>query len=126
MTAPVGSKKAEEAATPATEGATEMFAQVADFSELHPSASSSAPGSLQHLLEVQVTVTAELGRITMTIGEVLKLGVGSILELDRPVSEPIDLMVNGVRLARGEVVVVNDRFAIRIKDIAEPRKRPLP
>ncbi len=126
MTAPVGSKKAEEVATPATEGAAEIVAKVADFSELHPSPSSSTPESLQHLMEVQVTVTAELGRITMTIGEVLKLGMGSILELDRPVSEPIDLMVNGVRLARGEVVVVNDRFAIRIKDIAEPRKRPLP
>jgi flagellar motor switch protein FliN/FliY len=76
------------------------------------------------LVDVKVTVTAELGRVTLAIGEVLKLGVGSVLELNRGVAEPVDLMVQGVRLARGEVVVVDDHFAIRITELAEPKKKP--
>ena len=101
----------------------EVAAKVAEFAELSPAAGTTAAGSLDRLLDVKVTVTVELGRATTTIGEVLKLGVGSVLELDRAVSEPVDLMAQGVRLARGEVVVIDDRFAIRIKEIAEPRKR---
>ena len=67
-------------------------------------------------------MAAELGRVTLTIGEVLKLGVGSVLELHRSITEPVDLMVQGVRLARGEVVVVDDRFAIRVREISEPKR----
>jgi flagellar motor switch protein FliN/FliY len=75
------------------------------------------------LLDVTVTVTAELGRVSLTIGDLLKLNTGSVLELDRLVAEPVELMVQGVRLARGEVVVVDDHFAIRIKEISEPKKK---
>ncbi len=84
------------------------------------------PGSLDSLLDVTVTVSAELGRITLPISEVLKLGLGSVLELNRAVSEPVDLIVQGVKLARGEVVVVEDRFAIRIQEILDPKKRVPP
>ncbi|HZT83567.1 MAG TPA: flagellar motor switch protein FliN, partial [Gemmataceae bacterium] len=114
-----------EAARPVVEAAAggDVVARVADFAELTAAADGTAPAPLNRLLDVSVTVTAELGRVTLPIAEVLKLGVGSVVELDRPVSEPVDLMVQGVLLARGEVVVVDDRFAIRIKEIAEPRKR---
>lgn len=98
-------------------------ARAVDFAELASSAASPGIDSLDRLLNVTVTVTAELGRVTLPISEVLKLGVGTVLELHRSVSEPVDLMVQGVRLARGEVVVVDDRFAIRIKEIADPKKR---
>ncbi len=114
-----------EASAGGTE-ASEVVARVADFADLTAAAAPAnpaGPAPLDRLLDVSVTVTAELGRVTLAIGEVLKLGVGSVIELDRPLSEPVDLMVQGVRLARGEVVVVDDRFAIRIKEIADPKKR---
>jgi flagellar motor switch protein FliN/FliY len=121
---------AAAAATAAPGGATqnvaapnEVSAKAVDFAELSSKPSGAGTGSLDRLLDVKVNVTVELGRASTTIGEVLKLGVGSVLELDRAVSEPVDLMAQGVRLARGEVVVVDDRFAIRIKEIAEPKKR---
>jgi flagellar motor switch protein FliN/FliY len=68
-------------------------------------------------------VTAELGRVTMPISAILGLGISSVVELSREVSEPIDLVVQGVRMARGEVVVVGDCFAVRIKEIIDPKKR---
>ena len=69
-----------------------------------------------------VSITAELGRATLAVGEVLKLGVGSVVRLDRTLAEPVDLFVQGVRLAQGEVVVVEDCFAIRIKEIVPSKK----
>ncbi len=101
----------------------EITAKGIAFSELTGRAGEPGVGNLDNLDEVTVTVAAELGRVSLTIGEVLKLGAGHVLELHRSISEPVDLMVNGVRVARGEVVVVDDRFAIRIKEIAEPKKR---
>src|SRR5437867_2396563 len=87
-----------------------------EFAEFTPSTPVSSAASIDNLLDVTVTVTAELGRSTTSIGELLKLSVGSVVELDRLISEPVELMAQGVRLARGEVVVVEDRFAIRIKE----------
>lgn len=101
----------------------DVVARVVDFAE---QASASTPGTsaqLDRLLDVTVTVTAELGRVTLPISAVLNLNVNSVLELNRGVNEPVDLMVQGVLLARGEVVVVDDCFAVRIKHIAEPKKR---
>ena len=98
--------------------------RVPEFAPISPTAGEAALGSLNNLFDVNVTVTAELGRVTLSIGDLLKLSIGSVLELHRAVSEPVDLMVQGVRMARGEVVVVDDRFAIRIKEITETRKRP--
>ena len=101
----------------------DVVARVAEFAELSANSASAAPAPLDRLLDVTVTVTAELGRVTLPISAVLNLNVNSVLELNRGVAEPVDLMVQGVLLARGEVVVVEDSFAIRIKEIAEPKKR---
>jgi flagellar motor switch protein FliN/FliY len=117
---PSGAGAAPEGGAPAVE------AHVPEFAELTAGGTASSPGSLDNLLDVTVTVTAELGRVTLPISEVLQLGLGSVLELSRSVSEPVDLMVQGVRLARGEVVVVDDRFAIRIQEIIDPKKRVPP
>lgn len=94
-----------------------------EFAELTPAVSVTGAATLDNLLDVTVTVTAELGRSTTSIGDLLKLSVGSVVELDRLISEPVELMAQGVRLARGEVVVVEDRFAIRIQEIVDPKKR---
>ena len=116
----------DEAAGPApvpTEAAVAgIVAQVADFPELQAIAKGSDAGSLNQLLDVAVQVTAEIGRTTFSIGDILKFGLGSVVELDRAVSEPIDLLVQGVPFARGEVVVIEDRFAIRIQEILDPKQ----
>jgi flagellar motor switch protein FliN len=106
---------------PQTAGKGEVTARLPDFAEL--SAKPVTPlGTINQLLDVTVAVTAELGRVTLPIADILKLGIGSVLQLDRNVSDPVELLVQGVPLARGEVVVVNGRFAIRIKEIADSRK----
>ncbi len=101
----------------------EIIARSADFADLGPARKVAQGSALNSLLNVTVNVTVELGRATLSIGDVLKSGPGSVLELDRLISEPVDLMVQGVRFASGEVVVVDDHFAIRIKELAEPNKR---
>lgn len=98
-------------------------AQLPDFEELVPKPSGANGSSIDLLLDVSVTVTVELGRAALSIADVLKIGVGSVVELDRAVAEPVDLMVQGKCVARGEVVVVDGRFAIQIKEITDPRRR---
>jgi flagellar motor switch protein FliN len=102
---------------------TDVVTRIAEFAQLGSAPGGAAVSSLDRLLDVNVVVTAELGRVSLSIGDVLKLSAGAVLQLDRMVSEPVDLMVQGKRLARGEVVVVDDRFAIRIKELSEPRKK---
>ena len=91
-----------------------------EFSSVQPSGQLNAARSLRSVYDVSVTVTAELGRVSMPISELLQLGEGSIVELDRPVSTPIDVRAEGVLLARGEVVVVDDCFAVRLKEVTQP------
>ena len=98
-----------------------VVARLPDLPELQAKPLGAPAGSLNHLLDVSVSVTAEIGRTTLSIGDILKLGPGSVVGLDRAVSEPIDLLVQGVPFARGEVVVVDDRFAIRIREIVDTK-----
>jgi flagellar motor switch protein FliN/FliY len=119
---PPGAPAPAESSLAPSEETQAVVASAADFPELESIRAATATGSLNHLLDVAVCVTAELGRVTMSIGEILKLGVGSVVELDRSVSEPVDLLVQGVPFARGEVVVVKDRFAIRIQEILDPKQ----
>jgi flagellar motor switch protein FliN/FliY len=72
---------------------------------------------LEHLGNVELAVSMELGRVRMRLADVLKIGVGAVLELDKLAGDPIDVVVNGRLVARGEVVVVNERFAVRIVQI---------
>lgn len=97
----------------------EVLAQSVAFSELEQTLVNSGKASLKNLLDVKVQVKAELGRTLMEISEVLQLGPGSVIPLDRAIRQPVDLLVENVCLARGEVVVVDDRFAIRIQSLAE-------
>jgi len=80
---------------------------------------SGAAVSLQRFYDVNVAITVELGRVTLPIGELLKLGDGAVLELERAISDPVDVVAQGVRVARGEVVVVDDRYAVRITEIED-------
>ena len=78
---------------------------------------ANAAMPLERFAEVNIEISVEIGRVTMPIGELLKLGEGAVVELNRAVSEPVDVMAQGVRIASGEVVVVDDRFAVRITEI---------
>jgi flagellar motor switch protein FliN/FliY len=73
--------------------------------------------SLGFVMDVPVEVTIELGRRRVRIGEVLRLGPGSVLELDKPNGEPLDLYVNNRLIARGEAVVVGERYGIRLTEV---------
>lgn len=78
---------------------------------------SDASGVFELLRDVGVEVTVEIGRKSMTIAEVLKLRNGSLLELAKAKGEPLDILVNGKLLGRGEVVVVGDRYGVRITEL---------
>jgi flagellar motor switch protein FliN/FliY len=78
---------------------------------------------LGRLHGVPVELAVEIGRASMTIGEALGLGPGSIVSLNRMAGEPVDLLVNGKRIARGEVVVIDEEFGLRITDVVSVAKR---
>ncbi len=83
----------------------------------------SSSRRLDMLLDVPLEVNVELGRTRMTIQDLLQLGPGSVIELDKVAGEALDILVNGRLVARGEAVVVNDKFGIRITDIVSPQER---
>jgi flagellar motor switch protein FliN len=88
-----------------------------------PTQDASMPRGLDLILDIPLDVTVELGRIQMLIRDVLELSSGSIVELDRVAGEPVDLLVNGRLIAKGEVVVIEDNFGIRITEIISPADR---
>jgi len=76
--------------------------------------------NLKQFLDIPLTLKAELGRTSITVREVLKLKDGTVLELDKLVGEPMEITINSLLIARGEVVVVNERFGIRVTDVIDP------
>jgi flagellar motor switch protein FliN len=80
-------------------------------------APEASPVELERLRDVPVELTVEIGRTQMTIGETLGLGPGSIVTLNRLAGEPVDLLVNGTPIARGEVVVIDEEFGLRITEV---------
>jgi flagellar motor switch protein FliN/FliY len=79
---------------------------------------SGMRASLERFSDVQVEISVEIGRVTMSLGDMLQLGPGSVVELDREITEPVMITAQGVRIASGEVVVINDRFAVRITEVS--------
>ena len=79
--------------------------------------------NLDLVLDIEVPVTVELGHASVRIEDLLALHVGAVLELDRRAGDAVDILVNGQPIARGEVVVVDDAFGVRITSIAEPAQR---
>lgn len=82
-----------------------------------------AKGDIDRVLDVPVQLTAELGRTRITIKSLLQLSQGSVVELDGLAGQPMDVFINGYLIAQGEVVVVNDKFGIRLTDIITPSER---
>jgi flagellar motor switch protein FliN/FliY len=103
-------------------------AQNAQPADIFPSFGSAGLGGgmmneLDMILDIPVQMTVELGRTKITIKNLLQLAHGSVVELDAMAGEPMDVLVNGTLIAQGEVVVVNDKFGIRLTDIITPSER---
>ncbi len=79
--------------------------------------------NLDVILDVPVDISMEIGRTKISIRNLLKLNQGSVIELDRLAGEPMDVLINGTLIAHGEVVVVNDKFGIRLTDVISPAER---
>jgi flagellar motor switch protein FliN/FliY len=96
------------------------------FNKLQPGTGSvggEGNGDLDLILDIPVTMTVELGRTKIPIKHILQLAQGSVIELDALAGEPMDVLVNGCLIAQGEVVVVNEKFGIRLTDIVTPSER---
>jgi flagellar motor switch protein FliN/FliY len=79
--------------------------------------------NLRVLENIEVQMTVEVGRAKITIRDLLRLNEGSVIELDRLAGDPLDILINGTMIAKGEVVMVGERFGIRFGEIVEPEKR---
>lgn len=96
----------------------------AEFDELaEPLPRDGKVRKISMLLDVELDVTVELGRKVMVVEEILRLGKGAVIELDKLAGEPVDILVNGKKLAEGEVVVVEDHFGVRLTHLVEPKER---
>lgn len=99
-------------------------ASSAEFEEFEDAGPSNGEGrKIDMLLDVELDVTVELGRKIMHVEEILKLGKGSVIELDKLAGEPVDILINGKKLAEGEVVVIEDHFGVRLTYLLEARDR---
>ncbi len=103
----------------------ESPARAAEFSDLQDQGPSDSMRdvNLEVILDVPVTLSMEVGRTRIAIRNLLQLNQGSVIELDRAAGEPLDVFVNGTLVAHGEVVVVNDKFGIRLTDVISPAER---
>lgn len=97
--------------------------QPAQFQSFDESATSHEPENISLIRDVPLKVTVELGRTVKRIQDVLDFGPGTIIELDKLVGEPLDILVNGQYVAKGEVVVIDENYGIRVTDIVKPEKR---
>ncbi len=86
-------------------------------------ATAAAPRNFDLLLDIPLEVTVEIGRTTLPLKDLLALGAGSVVELAKASDEPLDVLVNGKPVARGEAVMVNDKFGIRLTEVASPSER---
>ena len=112
----------QPASAPAPAAAAPAGAQV--FQPLHNTAAGTAGSvDIERILDVPVQLMAEIGRTRITIKNLLQLSQGSVVELDGLAGQPLDVLINGYLIAQGEVVVVNDKYGIRLTDIVTPSER---
>ena len=97
--------------------------QPAKFEELSPEKREGTPPELDFILDIPLDISVEIGRTKMFIKDLLKLNQGSIIELEKFAGEPVEIYVNGKLMAKGEVIVVNDKFGVRITEIISAQER---
>ncbi len=119
-----GAAMAEQATAESSVLQTETVEKAQVFTEFSPSNKlHDTQNDIDFILDIPVQLTVELGRTKIAIKNLLQLAQGSVVELDGMAGEPMDVLVNGCLIAQGEVVVVNDKFGIRLTDIITPAER---
>lgn len=118
-------EKSQLSETGAREERTEVSEETKSLSlqELSPSKDGGAHPELDFILDIPLEISVEIGRTKMLIKDLLKLNQGAIIELEKFAGEPVEIYVNGKLMARGEVVVVNDRFGVRVTEIISAQDR---
>jgi len=97
--------------------------QPVSYQELRHTGPAASAGDLAKLADVTLNVTVELGRTRLKVKDLLALGAGSVVELDRVAGAPVDILVNGTLIARGDVVVVDDELGVRVSEVIDPANR---
>ena len=122
--------EAEPTSQPGTDSTTSEASATQDverasFDSLEEGGNTHAPTDvdLNVVLNVNVDLSLEVGRASISVRDLLQLNQGSVVELDRLAGEPLDVLINGTLIARGEVVVVNDKYGIRLTDVVSPTER---
>ena len=121
-----GTVAEQEATTSsATESGSGSEYERAEFKDLNSGSSqlTTADTNLDVILDIPVTLSMEIGRTELPIQSLLQLNQGSVVELDRLSGEPMDVLINGTLIAHGEVVVINEKFGIRLTDVISPAER---
>ena len=114
----------EQQNTQTTNGSDKAAAEEAKFNELKSEQQpETTVRDINFLLDIPLEITVELGRTKILIQDLLKLGHGSVIELDKIAGEPMEILVNNKLIAKGEVVVVNEKLGIRLTDIISPEER---
>jgi flagellar motor switch protein FliN len=99
------------------------YIEFEDFEDTTPPLANGNGNSMDLLKDVEMDVSVELGRIELPLGKVLQLAKGSVIELEKLAGEPVDILVNGQRIAHGEVVVIDEHFGVRISNLITTRQR---
>jgi flagellar motor switch protein FliN/FliY len=98
-------------------------ARPADFPTLEPTAQTGPPNAVDFILDIPLQLSVRIGSTRMLIRDLLQLGQGSVIELDKLAGEPMEVLVNGKLVARGEAVVVNEKLGVRLTDVISPMER---
>ncbi len=117
------SEEEATAAEPAPKAPEAKAASDDIFRPLSPDSGSSQARELEMIMDIPVKLTVELGRTKLTIKQLLELAQGSVIELEGLAGEPMDILINGYLIAQGEVVVIEDKYGIRITEIVTPSER---
>ncbi len=118
-----GAEAAEDQATPPAADTGEQYSPDRFEKGASSLPADSADIKLDLVLDVPVTVSLRVGNTKISIRDLMRLVEGSVIELDRPAGEPMDVLVNGTLVAHGEIVVVNDKFGVRLTDVVSPSER---
>src|SRR5574337_466811 len=116
-------QREESSMNQSTDSAVAEAGERVQFDALHGAATDGGDVNLDMILDVPVTLAMEVGRTRISIRNLLQLNQGSVVELDRAAGEPLDVFVNGTLVAHGEVVVINEKFGIRLTDVISPAER---
>ncbi|WP_405222734.1 flagellar motor switch protein FliN [Lentisalinibacter sediminis] len=118
-----GAEAAEDQAAPPAADTGEQYSPDRFEKGASSLPADSADIKLDLVLDVPVTVSLRVGNTKISIRDLMRLVEGSVIELDRPAGEPMDVLVNGTLVAHGEIVVVNDKFGVRLTDVVSPSER---